>query len=279
AVAAGRVFDILDEPSSPSPPAAVPSSPKIRRGVIEFDKVSFSYDGKTLALDHISFTVQPGQTVALVGPTGSGKSSIANLLLRFYPPTHGSIRIDQTPLDEFSEEDLRSATGLVLQDPFIFYGDITENIRLGDNTLTDRDVQDAAAFVQADAFIRQLEGAYHTLLSEGGATLSLGQRQLLAFARTISRHPKILVLDEATANIDTETEQAIYTALQKMRKDRTTIAIAHRLSTIQDADLILVLQQGRIVERGTHRQLLEQRGLYYTLYRLQQGAAAKPLRS
>jgi ATP-binding cassette subfamily B protein len=222
-------------------------------------------------LKDISFTANPGDTVALVGHTGSGKSSIINLLMRFYEYECGDILIDGVSIREFSKEVLREKLGLVLQDPFLFYGTVKDNIRLHNTGLTDEQVVEAAKFVQAHGFIEKLEDGYDHKVVERGSTFSSGQRQLIAFARTIAANPKILVLDEATANIDTETEEAIQTALAKMRKGRTTIAIAHRLSTIQDADLILVLHQGEIVERGTHQALLSQEGLYHKMFLLQNG--------
>lgn len=271
-VAAERVFGLMDE-NSFAPTGGGEENPEIREGLIEFRNVSFSYDGKTEVLKNISFTAKPGQTVALVGHTGSGKSSIINLLLRFYPVDRGEIRIDGHPLSAYSDEELRKKMGLVLQDPFLFVGDIKYNIRLHNEAIDDQQVMEAARFVQADQFIERLPGKYEEPVVERGATLSSGQRQLIAFARTMALNPKILVLDEATASVDTETEEAIQVALNRMRQGRTTIAIAHRLSTIQDADLILVLHHGEIVERGTHQELLEKKGLYYTMYLLQQGGA------
>ncbi|MDX5474647.1 MAG: ATP-binding cassette domain-containing protein, partial [Bacillaceae bacterium] len=222
-----------------------------------------------------SFTAKQGETIALVGHTGSGKSSIINLLMRFYAIEKGDILIDGVSIKDFQDEELRKKMGLVLQDPFLFYGNINHNIRLHDESITDKEIVEAAEFVQANHFIERLPDKYEQLVVERGSTFSSGQRQLVAFARTIATKPKILVLDEATANIDTETEEAIQVALEKMRKGRTTIAIAHRLSTIQDADQILVLHQGEIVERGTHQQLISQEGLYHKMYLLQNGAATK----
>jgi ATP-binding cassette subfamily B protein len=268
-VAASRVFALLDEEDlAPRQENALGT---ITSGKIEFRNVTFSYDGKTDVLKNISFTAEPGQTVALVGHTGSGKSSIINLLMRFYEFTEGNILIDGKSVKSYSAKELRSKMGLVLQDPFLFYGTIDSNIRLHNRTLTDRDVRSAAEFVQADRFIEELPDAYGQAVTERGSTFSSGQRQLVAFARTMATDPKILVLDEATANIDTETEVAIQTSLERMRRGRTTIAIAHRLSTIQDAELILVLHHGEIVERGTHQQLLAKRGLYHKMYLLQNG--------
>ena len=267
-VAASRVFKLLDEKDL-TPNQQNVETARIEQGKIEFQNITFSYDGKTDVLKNISFTAEPGQTVALVGHTGSGKSSIINLLMRFYEFEQGDIKIDGHSVKDFKSEEMREKVGLVLQDPFLFYGDIESNIRLHAKDMTDTEVREAAEFVQANNFIEKLPNAYKQKVTERGSTFSSGQRQLVAFARTIATNPKILVLDEATANIDTETEVAIQSSLEKMRKGRTTIAIAHRLSTIQDAELILVLHHGEIVERGTHQELLNQRGLYHKMYLLQ----------
>ncbi|KZE40373.1 multidrug ABC transporter ATP-binding protein [Bhargavaea cecembensis] len=269
-VAADRVFRLMDDPElEPAQPEQ--GDAHITKGKIEFRGVSFSYDGKNDVLKNISFTAESGETVALVGHTGSGKSSIINLLMRFYEFERGEILIDGRPIRSYPKTELREKTGLVLQDPFLFYGDIESNIRLFDGSIGSGEVQAAAEFVQADPFIRSLPDSYGQKVTERGSTFSGGQRQLIAFARTMVKEPKILILDEATANIDTETEVAIQKGLEQMRKGRTTVAIAHRLSTIQDADLILVLHQGEIVERGTHRELLAKGGLYHKMYRLQNG--------
>ncbi|WP_233569531.1 ABC transporter ATP-binding protein [Planomicrobium sp. Y74] len=268
-VAASRVFDLLDE--TDEAPAQKKAAAEITEGRIEFRNVSFSYDGKAQVLKNISFTAEPGQTVALVGHTGSGKSSIINLLMRFYEFERGDILIDGVNVKDYHSSELRKKMGLVLQDPFLFYGTIESNIRLYNPDMPFSEIRAAAEFVQADKFIAQLPDGYDHKVTERGSTFSSGQRQLLAFARTMAADPKILVLDEATANIDTETEVAIQTSLERMRKGRTTIAIAHRLSTIQDAELILVLHQGEIVECGTHQQLLAARGLYHKMYLLQNG--------
>ncbi len=272
-VAAERVFEVLDDDRITPITSRASEPPSILKGQIEFKDVSFSYDsdGGSDVLEKISFTVYPGQTVAFVGHTGSGKSTIANLLMGFYPVTRGEILIDGVSLSDFSNEELRSRVGLVAQDPFLFVGDITKNISLSRPAVSQRDVEDAATFVQADEFVRKLPKGFEEPIGERGATLSSGQRQLICFARTMAGNPKILVLDEATASIDTETEEAIQAALEKMRKGRTTIAIAHRLSTIQDADLILVLHNGKIVERGTHTELLVKEGLYHKMFMMQQG--------
>lgn len=268
-VAAARVFSLLDEEDLA--PAQKNTAGTIEEGRIEFNDVSFSYDGITDVLKHISFTAMPGETVALVGHTGSGKSSIINLLMRFYEFSKGDILIDGQSVKNYESQELRKKIGLVLQDPFLFYGSIESNIRLHNKQMGDAEVRAAAEFVQADRFINALPNGYQQDVTERGSTFSSGQRQLVAFARTMATDPKILVLDEATANIDTETEIAIQAGLERMRKGRTTIAIAHRLSTIQDADQILVLHHGEIVERGTHQELLAERGLYHKMYLLQNG--------
>ncbi|BCA85373.1 ABC transporter ATP-binding protein [Enterococcus saigonensis] len=267
-VAASRILKIMD--TTEVTPAQNPNAnEKIGAGKIEFRQVSFSYDGKHDVLKDISFVANPGQTIALVGHTGSGKSSIINVLMRFYEFHSGEILIDDKNIKDYPLTELREKMGLVLQDAFMFYGDIATNIRLLNKNITDNEIKAAAEFVQADKFIMQLPGKYHAKVMERGASYSSGQRQLLSFARTMVTSPKILVLDEATANIDTETESLIQASLAKMRKGRTTIAIAHRLSTIKDADLILVLDKGAIVETGDHASLLAEDGLYAAMYKLQ----------
>ncbi|MGF7089415.1 ATP-binding cassette subfamily B protein [Kroppenstedtia sanguinis] len=271
-VSAARVFELLDEKET-APTQEGQGQPEITQGRIVFDDVTFSYDGRNEVLKNISFIAEPGQTVALVGHTGSGKTSIVNLLMRFYPLDQGSITIDGVPLERFTDEELRKRMGLVLQDPFLFVGTVEENIRLHHPETTEEEIREATRFVQAEGFIEKLPQGYKEWVGERGSTFSSGQRQLLSFARTMALQPKILVLDEATASVDTETEEKIQEALSRMRKGRTTIAIAHRLSTVQDADLILVLHQGEIVERGTHQELLTQKGLYHKMYLLQQGVS------
>lgn len=273
-VAGSRVFRLLDEQEL-APAQNGEKEFAIADGKIEFKNLSFSYDGKRDVLKNISFTANPGETVALVGHTGSGKSSIINLMMRFYEFERGEILIDGESIRHYTKPELREKMGLVLQDPFLFYGTVKDNIRLHNQEMTDEQVREAARFVQAHTFIEKLDDGFDHKVVERGSTFSSGQRQLIAFARTIAANPKILVLDEATANIDTETEEAIQTALANMRKGRTTIAIAHRLSTIQDADLILVLHQGEIVERGTHQELLAQEGLYHKMFLLQNGAVER----
>ena len=268
-VSAERVFAMMDQRAYE--PMQASSDLEVSQGRIEFRQVSFSYDGKTDVLKDISFQVQAGETIAFVGHTGSGKSSIINLFMRFYEFDRGQILIDGVDIREYSQPALRKAIGLVLQDPFLYHGTIESNIRMYQDHLTRADVQAAAEFVDADAFISKLPDGYDQAVTERGSTLSSGQRQLIAFARTVAAKPKILILDEATANIDSETEEVIQHSLKKMRKGRTTIAIAHRLSTIQDADCIYVLDKGRIIESGTHDQLLALEGTYQKMYQLQAG--------
>jgi len=248
---------------------SVSNSPIIQEGKIEFRNVSFSYDGEHQVLKNISFTVNPGETLAFVGHTGSGKSSIINVFMRFYEFTEGQVLIDDQDIRSYSKEELRKKIGLVLQDSFMFVASVTDNIKMMNPQITDQAAKEAAQFVQADKFIKALENGYETKVIEGGAAFSAGERQLINFARTIVRNPKILLLDEATANIDTETEALIQEGLTNMRQNRTTMAIAHRLSTIKDADQILVLNKGEIIERGNHDQLLELNGYYADMYRIQ----------
>jgi len=245
-VAAERVFAVLDEERL-APAKEGDEEHIIQAGAVEFRNVTFSYDNITDVLRDVSFVVQPGQTVALVGHTGSGKSTTANLLMRFYSVSQGQIFIDGVPLGSFSDGELRRNLAQVLQEPFLFYGSVAENIRFHNAHLSAEKIAEAAALVQADVFINRLAGGYEEIISERGATLSSGQRQLLSYARAIVAKPKILILDEATASVDTETEEAIQNALRRMRQGRTTLVIAHRLSTIQDADIILVFRKGRIV--------------------------------
>ncbi|MGG5358944.1 MULTISPECIES: ABC transporter ATP-binding protein [unclassified Enterococcus] len=267
-VAGSRILKIMDTEEY-TPQQNPEADAEIALGKIEFKNVSFSYDGKNNVLENISFVANPGETVALVGHTGSGKSSIINVLMRFYEFYEGQILIDDRDIRDYPIEELRKKMGLVLQDAFMFYGDIAGNIRMLNPEITDQQIKEAAEFVQASRFIETLPNGYHAKVNERGASYSSGQRQLISFARTIVTDPKILVLDEATANIDTETESLIQEGLAKMRQGRTTIAIAHRLSTIRDAELILVLDKGHIVERGNHQELLKQEGLYSDMYKLQ----------
>ena len=268
-ISAGRVFEVMDR--SDKEPKQAGSREEIKRGDIRFEHVSFSYDGKQEVLKDISFEVKNGETIAFVGHTGSGKSSIINLFMRFYEFDRGQILIDGHDIKEYSQEALRNAIGLVLQEPFLYHGTIASNIRMYHEELSDEKIQEAAEFVDVADFIESLPDGYDHPVTERGSTLSTGQRQLLAFARTIAARPKILILDEATANIDQETEELIQNSLKKMRQGRTTIAIAHRLSTIQDATCIYVLEKGRIIEAGNHEQLITLGGTYKKMYDLQAG--------
>ena len=268
-VSAGRVFALIDQ--SNYEPVQADSELAIREGNIRFEHVCFSYDGVNQILDDISFSVKKGETIAFVGHTGSGKSSIINVLMRFYEFQSGRVLIDNVDIRNYSHQELRKNMGLVLQEPFLYHGTIKSNIAMYQE-ISDEEVKAAAEFVDADAFIQELPQGYNSPVSERGSSFSTGQRQLLAFSRTVASQPKILILDEATANIDSETETLVQNSLEKMRKGRTTIAIAHRLSTIQDANCIYVLDKGRIIESGTHEELLTLGGTYYKMYSLQAGA-------
>lgn len=266
-VSAERVFAILDDKSEiKNPENPVPFNDV--QGEIEFRNVSFSYIEGEPVLKNISFKIKKGESVALVGPTGSGKTSIISLLTRFYEIDEGEILIDGVNINDVRKEDLRKSIGVVLQDVFLFSGTIRDNIKLNKD-ISDEEIVKIAKYVNADAFIQKLPGKYDEPVMERASTLSSGQRQLLSFARTLVYEPKILVLDEATANIDTETELLIQDAVKKLIKGRTSIAIAHRLSTIQHVDKILVIKNGTIREEGTHQELLDKKGLYYDLYQLQ----------
>ena len=267
-VSAGRVFALID--NRIYEPLQKDGQAKVQEGNIRFEHVCFSYDGKHPILDDISFSVNKGETIAFVGHTGSGKSSIINVLMRFYEFQSGRVLLDDVDIRDYSQEELRKNIGLVLQDPFLYHGTIKSNIAMYQE-ISDEQVQDAAAFVDADSFIQELPQGYDAPVSERGSSFSTGQRQLLAFARTVASQPKILILDEATANIDSETESLVQASLAKMRQGRTTIAIAHRLSTIQDANCIYVLDKGRIIESGTHEELLALGGTYHKMYSLQAG--------
>lgn len=272
-ISAGRVFTLID--NEEYEPEQKESAHKISRGDIEFKNVSFSYDGKRDVLKNISFSVKNGESIAFVGATGSGKSSIMNLFLRFYDYDRGEILIDGVDIKDYSSKELRNSVGLVLQDPFLYHGTVESNIKMYNEELTREDVIEAAKFVDAHNFIDKLEDKYDSIVTERGSTFSSGERQLLTFARTIASKPKILILDEATANIDSETEELIQNSLEKMRKGRTTIAIAHRLSTIQDSNCIYVLDKGEIIESGTHEELIALKGNYYKMYQLQAGMLNK----
>lgn len=265
---AEKIFTVMDEDEF-IPEVENPKQPDKITGKIEFDHVWFAYDGENYVLKDVSFVINPGEKVAFVGATGAGKSSILNLIGRYYDIQKGHIYIDGIDIRQLSKKQLRSAIGQMQQDVFIFEGDVAYNIRLNDDDITDAQVKAAAEYVNASHFIEKLPQGYHEPVTERGATFSAGERQLLSFAMTLAHNPSILVMDEATANIDTETEILIQEALEKLMDGRTTIMVAHRLSTIQHADCIMVMHKGRICERGTHRELLEQDGIYRKLYELQ----------
>jgi ATP-binding cassette, subfamily B, multidrug efflux pump len=263
-----RIFEFLDERpivAEAAKPLVLPSI----EGNIDFEDVKFSYSAARKALNGISFSIKAGQTVALVGHTGSGKTTIANLVSRFYDTTAGVVKIDNHPIKDLSIANLRSQISVVLQDTFIFSGTIMENIRFGNPRASDEEVIAAAQAVGADTFISNLSNGYQTEVEERGNVLSVGERQLLSFARALLAYPKILILDEATASIDTETEVKIQNALRNLLKGRTAIMIAHRLSTIREADKIIVLDHGKILEQGNHEQLMEKKEVYYELVRAQ----------
>ncbi len=265
---AEKIFTVMDEDTCVPEPEQPQELKKIT-GKIEAEHVWFAYDGENYVLKDVSFVINPGEKVAFVGATGAGKTSILNLIGRYYDIQKGHIYIDGVDIRNLSKKQLRSAIGQMQQDVFIFEGDVASNIRLNDDEITDEQIKAAAEYVNASHFIEKLPHGYHEPVTERGATFSAGERQLLSFARTLAHDPSILVMDEATANIDTETEILIQEALEKLMEGRTTIMVAHRLSTIQHADCIMVMHKGRICERGTHQELLEKDGIYRKLYELQ----------
>ena len=266
-----RIFLVLDTPAAITDPID-PRELAHVRGEVVFDHVSFSYADDNWVLRDVSFRIKPGESVAIVGATGAGKTSIVSLMARFYDIQEGHILLDGVDVRDMRLADLRRHVAIVLQDPFIFAGTIASNIRLRDDSITDERVRGAAQFVNAAAFIESLPDGYETVLTERGSVLSVGQKQLIGFARIVAFNPEVmLVLDEATSSVDTETERLIQDALPKLMKGRTSIVIAHRLSTIQHVDRIIVLQRGRVVETGTHADLVAVRGTYRQLYELQYG--------
>lgn len=264
---AERVLEILEV--APESDGEKLLRPETVQGFVTFDKVVFGYEPDRPVLQDVSLEAKPGKTIALVGPTGAGKTTIINLLARFYDIDGGTIYVDGIPLSTIERETIRRSLGIVLQDTYLFSASIRENIRYGRLSATDAEVEEAARIAEADPFIRQLPQGYETVLTDDATNISQGQRQLLTIARAILADPAILILDEATSNVDTRTELHIQRALQRLRTGRTSFIIAHRLSTIRDADEILVINQGRIVERGTHEELLSQRGFYFNLYAAQ----------
>lgn len=271
---AERIFEILDEPDEIN---AASTRNVITRGEVQFRDVSFSYDGVAPILKHVYLDAKPGSVTALVGPTGAGKTTIINLLTRFYEIDSGEILIDGVNLRDINKEELRRQLGIVLQDGFLFAGTVMENIRYGRLDATDEEVMAAAATAQADEFIRHLPEGYFTELTERGGNVSQGQRQLITIARALLANPRILILDEATSNVDTRTERYIQEGMTRLMEGRTSFVIAHRLSTIRGADQILVINQGEIIERGTHAELLDQGGFYARLSGSQAGGDAELL--
>lgn len=267
-VASHRIFKTLDLPIAILPPQK-PLKAERARGRIEFQNVWFAYNDEDWVLKDVSFTVEPGQSIALVGHTGSGKTTITNLLMRFYDIQRGRILLDGVDLRDWDLKALRENFAVVLQEVFLFSGTVEGNIRLGREEITEERVRWAAREVHADGFINRLKGDYKAEVRERGAGLSVGQKQLISFARALAFDPALLILDEATSSIDTETEQLIQRAIERVMRDRTSIVVAHRLSTIQNADRIIVLHHGEIREQGTHQELLAERGLYWKLYKLQ----------
>jgi ABC-type multidrug transport system fused ATPase/permease subunit len=264
-----RIFRLLDTPVTVASPAEPARRSGERRGHLRFEHVWFAYHHEDFVLRDVSFAVEPGERVGVVGATGAGKSTLINLLLRFYDVSRGRILVDGADVRSLPLDERRGLFSLVLQDVHLFSGTIAGNIRLGRESITDAEVRRAAEAVHASAFIDRMPAGYDTPVAERGATLSVGQKQLLSFARALAFDPRILVLDEATSSVDTETELLIRDALHVLMAGRTTIAIAHRLSTIQDMDQILVLHKGELREAGTHQSLLAQRGVYWRLYQLQ----------
>jgi ATP-binding cassette subfamily B protein len=263
--AAERICDILDVKPQVFDTDEAAKMPKIK-GSIEFKDVTFGYEDGTIVLDNVSFRVRPGETVALVGETGAGKTTIVNLISRFYDPNSGKVLIDDRDIKESELESVRSQMGIMLQDTFLFSTTIMENIRYGRLDATDEEVMAAAKAVSAHEFIMDLEDGYNTEVNERGSRLSVGQRQLISFARALLANPRILILDEATSNIDTTTEMLVQNGIKRLLAGRTSFVIAHRLSTIRDCDRIMVVDEGKIKECGDHKQLMDRRGIYYDLY-------------
>jgi len=263
---AERVFDFLDEPEeSPDPPRTLPRNDETARGRVEFDNVWFGYRPGTPVIEDLSLLAEPGSTVAIVGPTGAGKTTLVNLLMRFYDVDSGRILLDGIDITTVSRESLRSRIGMVLQDTWLFAGTIADNIAYGKPAATREEVVEAAHAAHVDRFVHTLPDGYETWVSDDGGNISAGERQLITIARAFLARPQLLILDEATSSVDTRTELLVQHAMTELRRERTSFIVAHRLSTIRDADAILVMQAGRIVEKGTHTELLARRGAYWQM--------------
>lgn len=263
---AERVFELLDaQEEPPDPPEALPDVDFQRSGRVEFEHVTFSYTADTPVIEDLSLVAQPGSTVAIVGPTGAGKTTLVNLLMRFYDVDAGRILLDGVDISSISRDSLRSRIGMVLQDSWLFAGTVHDNIAYGRPDATREEVMEAARTAYVDRFVQTLPHGYHTLVNDGGTNISAGEKQLITIARAVLARPQLLILDEATSSVDTRTEVLIRHAMGRLRRDRTSFIVAHRLSTIRDADIILVIEAGRIVERGSHAELLARRGEYWTM--------------
>jgi len=269
---AERVFELLDAPDQP--PDRADAELRDVRGEVRFEDVSFRYKPEAPLIEHLSLVAKPGQTVAIVGPTGAGKTTLVNLLMRFYELDSGAIRLDGVDVAGLTRDDLRSRIGMVLQDTWLFGGTIRDNIAYGNLGATQDQIVAAAQATYVDRFVRQLPLGYATIIDEEASNLSAGEKQLITIARAFLADPALLILDEATSSVDTRTEVLVQHAMAALRKDRTSFVIAHRLSTIRDADLILVMENGRIVEQGTHAELLATKGAYHALYHAQFAAPA-----